>query len=215
MDSEKARYAICRMARLLDVTRSGYYAWKKRRQAGPSKRVRAQRNLDGQVAAVHVESDGVYGAPRVAAQLARQGVCVDEKTVAASLRRQGLEGISPRRFKPVTTLPGVATHHIPDLVKRVWDRGELDAVWISDITYLRTWEGFVYLCVIRDGCSRRVIGWAMADRQNSDLVERALRMAHTLREMVPDDVIFHADKGAVVTSCPVASCRARAASRYS
>ncbi|WP_209374695.1 IS3 family transposase, partial [Brevibacterium renqingii] len=79
-------------------------------------------------------------------------------------------------------------------------RGELDAVWVSDITYLRTWEGFVYLCVIRDGCSRRVLGWAMDARQDSDLVERALRMAHTLREMVPDDVIFHADKGAQYTS---------------
>ncbi|MDK8436601.1 MULTISPECIES: IS3 family transposase [unclassified Brevibacterium] len=200
MDSEKARYAIRRMARLLEVTKSGYYAWKKRRRSGPSKRARAQRSLDGHVAAVHAESDGVYGAPRVAAQLVRQGVRVDEKTVAASLRRQGLEGISPRRFKPVTTLPGVATHHIPDLVKRVWDRGELDAVWISDITYLRTWEGFVYLCVIRDGCSRRVLGWAMDARQDSDLVERALRMAHTLREMVPDDVIFHADKGTQYTS---------------
>lgn len=132
MDSEKAHYAIRRMARLLQVTKSGYYAWKKRRRSGPSKRARAQRNLDAQVQAVHADSDGVYGAPRVAAQLGRQGVSVDEKTVAASLRRQGLEGISPRRFKPVTTLPGVATHHIPDLVKRVWDRGELDAVWISD-----------------------------------------------------------------------------------
>ncbi|SMY03154.1 Transposase InsO and inactivated derivatives [Brevibacterium antiquum] len=200
MDSEKAHYAIRRMARLLEVTKSGYYAWKKHRQTGPSKRARAQRSLDGQVAEIHADSDGVYGAPRVAAQLARQGVSADEKTVAASLRRQGLEGISPRRFRPVTTLPGVATHHIPDLVKRVWDRGELDAVWISDITYLRTWEGFVYLCVIRDGCSRRVLGWAMDSRQDSDLVERALRMAHTLREMVPGDVIFHADKGAQYTS---------------
>lgn len=112
MDSEKAHYAIRRMARLLEVTKSGYYAWKKRRQTGPSKRARAQRSLDGQVAEIHADSDGVYGAPRVAAQLARQGVSADEKTVAASLRRQGLEGISPRRFRPVTTLPGVATHHI-------------------------------------------------------------------------------------------------------
>ena len=85
----------------------------------------------------------------------------------------------------VTALPGVDTYHIPNLVKRVWDQGDLDAVWISDITYLRTWEGFVYLCVIRDGCSRRVLGWAMDDRQDSDLVERALRMAHTLRAMTP------------------------------
>ncbi|SMX91198.1 Integrase core domain-containing protein, partial [Brevibacterium antiquum] len=196
MATEKANYSIRRMARLLDVTKSGFYAWMKRRSAGPSKRARAQRDLDAQVRRVHTDSDDVYGAPRVTAELARDGRCVDEKTVAASMRRQGLEGVSPRKFQPVTTLPGVDTYHIPDLVKRVWDQGDLDAVWISDITYLRTWEGFVYLCVIRDGCSRRVLGWAMDDRQDSDLVEQALRMAHTLRAMTPNDVIFHADRGA-------------------
>ena len=101
------------------------------------------------------------------------------KTVARSLRRQGLEGISPRRFRPVTTIPGVAAHHIPDRVGRVWDQGRLDAVWISDITYLRTGEGWLYLCAVRDACSRRVLGWAMDAHQRTDLVERALRMAHT------------------------------------
>lgn len=200
MATEKANYSVRRMVRLLAVTKSGFYAWMKRRSAGPSKRARVQRDLDAQVRQVHTDSDDVYGAPRVTAELAREGRCVDEKTVAASMRRQGLEGVSPRKFQPVTTLPGVDTYHIPDLVKRVWDQGDLDAVWISDITYLRTWEGFVYLCVIRDGCSRRVLGWAMDDRQDSDLVERALRMAHTLRAMTPNDVIFHADRGAQYTS---------------
>lgn len=200
MDTEKANYSIRRMARLLGVAKSGFYAWVKRRLAGPSKRARTQRDLDAKVRRVHADSDDVYGAPRVQAGLAREGVCVDEKTVAASMRRQGLAGISPRRFRPVTTLPGVETYHIPDLVKRVWDQGELDTVWISDITYLPTWEGFVYLCVIRDGCSRRVLGWSMDDRQDADLVERALRMAHTLRSMTPHDVIFHADRGAQYTS---------------
>ncbi|SMY05452.1 Transposase InsO and inactivated derivatives [Brevibacterium antiquum CNRZ 918] len=200
MHAEKANYSIRRMARLLGVTKSGFYAWMKRRAQGPSKRTRMQRDLDAQVRRVHTASDAVYGAPRVKAGLEREDVCVDEKTVARSMRRQGLEGISPRRFRPVTTLPGVETYHIPDLVKRVWDQGELDAVWISDITYLRTWEGFVYLCVIRDGCSRRVLGWAMDARQDGDLVERALRMAHTLRSMTPHDVIFHADRGAQYTS---------------
>ena len=109
MATEKANYSIRRMARLLDVTKSGFYAWMKRRSAGPSKRARAQRDLDAQVRRVHTDSDDVYGAPRVTAELAREGRCVDEKTVAASMRRQGLEGVSPRKFQPVTTLPGVDT----------------------------------------------------------------------------------------------------------
>ncbi len=200
MHAEKDNYAITRMARLLKVARAGYYAWAKRLSTEPGPRKQAQRALDADVARVHAESDDVYGAPRVQAQLARQAVTVNEKTVAKSMRRQGLEGISPRKFRPVTTLPGTRTHRIPDRVDRVWDQGVVDAVWISDITYLRTWEGFVYLCVIRDGCSRRVLGWAMDDRQDSDLVERALRMAHTLRGIGSKDVIFHADRGAQYTS---------------
>ncbi|GAA1510351.1 hypothetical protein GCM10009690_11570 [Brevibacterium permense] len=103
------------------MTKSGYYAWKKRRQAGPAKRGSVQRSFDRQGGAVYAESGGVYAAPQAAAQLAGQNVCVDETTVTTSLRGQGLEEISPRRFKPATTLPVVVTHHIPDLVKRVWD----------------------------------------------------------------------------------------------
>lgn len=200
MFAQKTDYAVARMARLLEVSRSGFYAWTKRQQAGPSDQAVTQRRLDTAVFQVYDDSEGVYGAPRVTAELARQGVVVNEKTVAKSLRRQGLEGISPRRFRPVTTLPGVETYHIPDLVKRTWDTGELDAVWISDITYLSTWEGFVYLCAIRDGCSRRVLGWAMDDQQTTDLVERAVRMAHTLRDGLPENVVLHADRGSQYTS---------------
>lgn len=200
MEAEKANYRIARMARLLRVSPSGFYAWRNRRTSGLSGQARERRELDVSVRKVHMDSDCVYGAPRVTAQLARQGVRVNEKTVASSMRRQGLEGISPRRFKPVTTIPGVATHHIPDLVKRRWDQGELDRVWISDITYLHTREGFLYLCAIRDACSRRMLGWAMDERQTTDLVERALRMAHTLRHHLPDDVVLHADRGCQYTS---------------
>ena len=134
MYAEKDNHQIARMARLLKVARAGYYAWVKRLLAVPGPRKQSQRSLDADVARVHAESDDVYGAPRVQAQLGRQGVAVNEKTVAKSMRRQGLEGISPRKFRPVTTLPGTKTHRIPDLVERVWDRGALDAVWISDIT---------------------------------------------------------------------------------
>lgn len=200
MFAMKTQYAVARMARLLEVSRSGFYAWCQRQDHGPSDQAVARRNLDQAVYQVHDGSDRVYGAPRVTAELARHGVVVNEKTVAKSMRRQGLEGISPRRFTPVTTLPGVQTYHIPDLVERQWDTGQLNAVWITDITYLPTWEGFVYLCAIRDGCSRRVLGWAMEDRQTTDLVERAVRMAHTLREYLPDKVVLHADRGSQFTS---------------
>jgi hypothetical protein len=94
----------------------------------------------------------------------------------------------------------VRVHSIPDLVARKWDTGALDAVWISDITYLRTGEGWVYLCAVRDACSRRVIGWAMDSVQTSSLVERALRMAYILRGGGPDGVVFHADRGTQYTS---------------
>ena len=200
MFAMKTQYAVARMAQLLEVSRSGFYAWCQRQAHGPSDQAIARRALDQAVAQAHDDSHRVYGAPRVTAELARHGVVVNEKTVAKSMRRQGLEGISPRRFTPVTTLPGVETYHIPDLVQRQWDTGVLNAVWITDITALPTWEGFLYLCAIRDGCSRRVLGWAMEERQTTDLVERAVRMAHTLRDQVPDQVILHADRGSQFTS---------------
>lgn len=200
MRAEKENFSVKRMARLLKVSASGYYRWNERQLHGPSPRAVRQRARDRQVAKVFEESDQTYGAPRVAAQLHREGTMADRKTVAQSMRRQGIEGISPRKFRPVTTIPGVDTHHLPDLVKRQWDRGQLDAVWISDITYLRTREGWLYLCAVRDGCSRRVLGWAMDSVQTTDLVERALRMAYTLRGNVPADVVFHADRGAQFTS---------------
>jgi putative transposase len=208
MESEKANYPVRRMAQLLGVSRSGYYAWR-RRSGKATARAEGRRSLDADVLRVHTESGGVYGAPRIHAQLARGGVAVDRKTVAASMRRLGIEGISPRRFRPVAGLGGVRTHSIPDLVERGWDTGRLNAVWISDITYLRTNEGWVYLCAVRDACSRRVVGWAMDRTQTTALVEKALRMAHVLRGELPRDVVFHADRGTQYTSAQLAdACKA-------
>jgi putative transposase len=143
MTAEKANYEVTRMARLLGVSRSGFYAWAKRQAAEPGTQRRARDELDVKVRKVFAESDDVYGAPRVHAQLAREGTFVDRKTVAKSMLRQGLEGISPKKFTPVTTIPGVDTYKIPDRVKRGWDQGGLNRVWISDITYLRTGEGWL------------------------------------------------------------------------
>ena len=118
MATEKANYEVTRMARLLNVSRSGFYAWATRQATGPSPRRRERDALDAKVRKVFADSDDVYGAPRVHAQLAREGTDVDRKTVAKSMLRQGLEGISPKKFTPVTTIPGVDTYKIPDRVKR-------------------------------------------------------------------------------------------------
>ena len=116
------------------------------------------------------------------------------------MRTSGIVGISPRKFVPVTTLPGPDPQPVPDLVGRHFDPGRLNKVWSSDITYLDTDEGWLYLCAIRDGCSRRVVGWAIEDHLRADLVEAALRRAVTLRGQLPEQVIFHADRGTQYTS---------------
>lgn len=200
MDAEKANYEITRMARLLGVTRQGYYVWQRRRQNGPGPRAQRREQLDQAVREQFRASDDVYGAPRITRELAAQGVAVDRKTVAASMRRQGLEGISPSMFTPVTTIRDPAARGFVDHAQRRWDQGRLDAVWISDITYLPTGEGWLYLAAVRDGHSRRVLGWAMSECQDAGLVDRALRMAHTLRGELPADLVFHADRGAQYTS---------------
>ncbi|MCT1808281.1 transposase, partial [Dermabacter sp. HMSC06F07] len=127
-------------------------------------------------------------------------IALNRKTVAKRMCMMGIEGISPRAFVPVTTIQAKRKSTLPDLVKRMFDTGELNRVWMSDITYLRTGEGWLYLCAVRDGHSRRVLGWAMDSVQDTSLVERALRMAHTLRGDVPDGLVFHADRGAQFTS---------------
>jgi putative transposase len=124
--------------------------------------------------------------------------------VAASLRRQGLAGISPRTFAPATTVVDLDAAVPKDLVERGFDTGELDRVWTSDITYLRTGEGWLYLCAVRDGCSRRVIGWAVDDHMRTDLVESAVAMAVAMRGELADRVILHADRGCQYTSTQLA-----------
>lgn len=200
MAAQKANFHVTRMSRLLKVSRSGFYAWATRRAAEPGPQRRKRDEIDVKVRKVFAESDDVYGAPRVHAQLAREGTKVDVKTVAKSMLRQGLEGISPKKFTPVTTIAGVDTYKIPDKVKRGWDQGELNRVWISDITYLRTGEGWLYFAAVTDAHSRRILGWAMDSRMGTFLVTKALRMAHTLQGEVPDGLVFHADRGTDFTS---------------
>ena len=204
MRQEKANYSIKRMARLLKVSRSGYYTWaytQQQRRSGNDDRAAFYDDVDHKIHQIWKNSDQVYGAPRITAELAeRYRISLNRKTVAKRMRIMGIEGISPRAFVPVTTIQSKRKSSLPDLVKRMFDTGELNRVWMSDITYLRTNEGWLYLCAVRDGHSRRVLGWAMDSVQDTSLVERALRMAYTLRGEVPDGVVFHADRGTQFTS---------------
>lgn len=208
IDAEKATYPVNRMTRLLGVSRSGYYAWAARKDSGHGPRAARRAELLVKIEAAHAASDGVNGAPRILADLRDDGEIVSRKTVAKLMREAGIAGISPRPWRPVTTLPGAATHHIPDLVGRRFDRGELNAVWTSDIAYLATGlDGWLYLCAVRDGCSRRVIGYAFSASLHTDVVEAALRRAVALRD--PDTgptagVVFHADRGCQYTSEQIA-----------
>jgi len=137
---------IERMCELLQVSRSGYYDWDKRQRTGPGTRQARLLDLAGKVLTAHQESDGVYGAPRITAELREQGEVVSVKTVAKVMRQAGIEGISPRPWHPVTTIVDPSPHTIPDLVGRRFDTGELNTVWTSDITYLSTSQGWLYLC---------------------------------------------------------------------
>ena len=191
MHAEKGAFSVCRMARLLGVSRSGYYAWVRRE---PSDRAVRHQRLEAKVAAFHEASDEVRGAPRILADLRQDGEVVSRKTVAGVMRKLGLQGICPRRWR-TTTITDTHDAYPADAVKRRWDTGATDAVWVGDITYLRTWEGWLYLATVIDACSRRVIGWVIADHMRADLVEDALRMAITLRGELPGPVIFHTDRG--------------------
>ena len=133
IEAEKASYPIKRMCELLEVSRSGFYQWRASRDRGPTPSQRRRAALDAKVAASHAGSDGVYGAPRVLADLRAAGERVSRKTVAASLRRQRLAGISPRTFAPATTVVDLDAPVPADLVRRRFDTGALNRVWTSDI----------------------------------------------------------------------------------
>ena len=186
---EKSNFTIKRMARLLEVSRSGFYAWCTRK---PSPRaVRAER-IEAKIAWFHGESDEVFGSPRILADLRADGEIISRKTVAKTMRKLRLRGICPKQWK-TTTITKKTDTYPGDAAKRAWDTGVLNRIWVGDITYLRTWQGWLYLATVIDAHSRRVIGRAIDDHMRTDLVEDALRMAIVLRGELPEQVVFHTD----------------------
>ena len=200
MHAEKSNFSIVRMARLLEVSRAGYYAWLGR---GPSQRALRAERIEAKIAWFHGESDEVSGSPRILVDLREDGEIISRKTVATTMRRLGLRGVCPRRWR-TTTIVDHADAYPPDAVARVWDTGVLNRVWVGDITYLRTWQGWLYLATVIDAHSRRVIGWAIDEHMRADLVEQALQMAITLRGELPAHVVFHADRGTQYASEQIA-----------
>jgi putative transposase len=194
--SEEATYPIFLLCRVLRVARSGFYAWRSR---PPSRRSVADAGLTATIKAVHAGSRGTYGAPRVHAELVdAHAVRCGRKRVARLMRAAGLAGCHRRRSTR-TTRRDEAAAPAPDLVQRAFAADAPDRLWVADITYLPTWSGFLYLAVVLDACSRRVVGWAMADHLRAELVVEALEMALWNRRPSAG-VVHHSDRGGQYTS---------------
>jgi putative transposase len=192
--AHRAEHCIATMCRVLGVSASGYYAWQRR---APSARAQQNAELTMKIHTIHIESRGTYGAPRMHAELAAQGIPVGRKRVARLMRVARVQGVSRR--KPIfTTTRDRAAQPAPDLVQRNFTVDGPDRLWVADITYVPTWAGFLYLAVVLDTWSRRVVGWAMATHLRTELVLAALDMAIVQR--LPKDVIHHSDQGCQYTS---------------
>jgi putative transposase len=194
MRAHRAMHAITTMSRMLGVSSSGFHAWCTR---PVSMRAQTDAVLLEQIRAIHTRSRGTYGVPRVHAELAAQGVHVGRKRVARLMAAAGLAGVS-RRKGTTTTRRDHEARPAPDLVERNFTAAAPDQLWVADITYIPTWAGFLYLAVVVDAWSRRVIGWAMATHLRTELVLEALNMALTQRR--PTAVIHHSDQGCQYTS---------------
>ncbi len=198
IEAEKAEHhGVKRACELLEVSRAAFYQWSAHI---PTARALSDAELTERIKVIHAESKGTYGAPRIHAQLRRDGIHCGKKRVARLMVAAGLAGRCPIRWRTTTIADPDAESRAVDLIKRIFGPDTcLDTRWCGDITYIRTWEGWAYLATVIDLASRKVVGWALADHMRTDLVADALRMA-CFQRRTPAGVIFHSDRGCQYTS---------------
>lgn len=194
IEGHRDRFPVVRMCKVLEVSSSGYYAWRGR---PPSKREMANQELTAEIKNVFDGSGEVYGSPRIYQVMRKLGLMCSENRVARLMRAAGLCAIQTRRFR-TTTKRNKAHRAAPNRLKRDFSTDRLDQKWLADITYIPTAEGWLYLAAILDLFSRRIVGWAMSDRMTTDLTLAALGMA--LGQRRPGaDLIHHSDQGSQYT----------------
>jgi len=196
VEAESSRCPVAQVCRIAQVSRAAYYDWKERPL---SQREQEDAALTAHIRAIHSASGGQYGVPRVLPELRDQGHAVGRKRVARLMKAAGLRGRRPPRWVR-TTMPDPTPPAIPDLVQGDFTAPAPDVLWVGDITYIRTWEGWLYLATVIDVFSRRVIGFALAAHMQASLVCEALKMAVATRGGDVAGVIFHSDRGSQYTS---------------
>ncbi len=204
VEANRANFAIVVMCRVLGVSTSGYYGW---RQRPPSVRALADEVLTEQIHLVHAQSRQTYGYRRIKAELVDGvGMAVGRHRVARLMRRAGIQGVTRRKFCRTTRRDDRA-QPVPDLLRRDFSAAAPDRRWVADVTYVSTWSGFLFLAVVVDVFSRRVVGWSMSARQDTQVVTNALRMA-VIRRRPAGVVVHHSDQGCQYTSYDFArACR--------
>lgn len=193
--ANQALHPISLMCRVLEVSKSGYYAWLVR---PPSDRALADAFLIERIKIIHSEHRAVYGVRRIHACLRRVGINISRKRVHRLMVKEGISGLVKRKKgKTTVRIPGIET--AADLVKRNFVPDKPNTLWVADITYIRTWEGWLYLAAVMDCYSRKIVGWQLADHLRADIVVDALSMAVKARKPAPG-LIHHSDRGSQYTA---------------
>lgn len=203
---EEGNYPVIKMCTWARVSRSGYYEWRDR---GPSASACRREQLAALIRFEFDASDGTYGYRRLHAALARRGHPADPETVRSIMREGGLVACQPRPFRPTTTIAGDTRTTTPDLVRRDFTATAPGRKLVGDITYIPTWEGWLFLATVLDCFSKKVVGYAMAEHMQTPLVTEALEMAARNVKFTPLVTIFHSDRGCQYTSDEFARCAAR------
>lgn len=190
MKDHRSEYDIQKMAKALQISRSGYYAWFNRKE---TPKQRNDRWLVEQIKTIHHRSRKTYGSPRIAAQLRREGIVCGKNRVARLMRLNGLHSCKQKKYRPMIYLKHCYPI-TPNLLNRNFSVQKPNTVWVADISYISTQEGWLYLAGIKDLCTQKIVGWSMDKTMTRSLAIRALEMA-LLRQNPPRGLIIHSDRG--------------------